>query len=169
MKRSIIGAVVALTVAATTGIALAQDLPQTANQMQQVTVTANPHHYETYDMTLAAGFGLQARVGNTRREYMEAWRETSQLERQRMQGHAKVPLVAVAIDNSASPGTAWQYVLSDAHNHTLAIVNVYCKRAVSAGNRCRMVSLPVAGAAARLAAMAAGQGSLAQVQLQPGR
>jgi hypothetical protein len=51
----------------------------------------------------------------------------------------------VAVDDSSGPGVARQFQLLDADNVTVAIVNVYCKRAVpSGGQHCRLASLPIA-------------------------
>ncbi len=168
MKRTITVIALALTLAGISGIACAQDRPDSAD-MQRVTVTASPGQYETYEMDLDAGFGLQARVGNTHRQFLQASRATAELETLRTHGKAATPFVTVAIDNSARAGSAWQYVLTDRGNRTLAIVNVYCKRAASAGSQCRMVSLPVAGALeqAGLANLPKGSVPLAQIQAMP--
>lgn len=167
MKRSITVVAITLILAGVSGIAAAQNRPDSAN-MQRVTVTATPGHYETYEIALDTGFSLQARVGNTHREYMQAWRAAEQQEALRTQGVAQEPVVTVAIDNSTGSGHAWQYRLSDRHSNTLAVVNVYCKRANAAGSRCRMVSLPVASQSS-LATLVPGRVPLAQVQAEPGR
>lgn len=167
MKRSIIVIATALTIigASASVVASAQDHPDSA-EMQRVTVTASPGQFETYELPLDTGFALQARVGNTHRQYMEAARSTERLETLRMEGRAQVPAVTVAIDNSGR-GQAWQYRIADKGNHTLAIVDVYCRHTPIDGNHCRMVSLPVAGRSA-LAGLPAGRVPLAQVQIGAG-
>lgn len=163
MKRSIMVVVTVLALACGSGIAAAQEGHESATMQRGVTVTATAGHYETYALPLAVGFSLQARVGNTHREYLQATRAASQLEQQRMQGLAQEPFVTVAIDNSTGSGAAWEYRLADQHDRTLAIVDVYCKRAASAGNHCRMVSRRFAGES-DLAVLPGGQTPLALVQ-----
>lgn len=163
MKRSITVIVTVLAFACGSGIAAAQDQQESATLQRGVTVTATAGHYETYAIPLAVGFSLQARVGNTHREYMQASRAASQQEKLRMQGMAPEPFVTVAIDNSTGSGHAWEYRLADQHDRTLAIVDVYCKRAASAGNHCRMVSRRFAGDSS-LAVLPGGQTPLALVQ-----
>jgi hypothetical protein len=168
MKRSITVTVVALALACASGVATAQNHPDDATMQQRVTVTATPGNYETYEIALDTGYSLQARVGNTHRQYMQAWRSAAQLETLRKQGMAQGPFVTVAIDNSTGPGHAWQFRLTDRRSNTLAVVNVYCKHAAAAGGRCQLVSLPVAGRSS-LAALGAERVPLAQVQAEPGR
>lgn len=122
------------------GVSAAQDKTQ-ATTMGNVTVNEVPQ-YETYVADLGAGFTLQALVGHSHRQFVEARRAAGRLESQRKQGMATQPLVAVAIDNSLAPGVAKQFQLIDADNRTIAVVNLYCKRAVpSGGPHCRLTPL----------------------------
>ncbi|HEV2539529.1 MAG TPA: hypothetical protein VGU03_07450 [Frateuria sp.] len=135
MKKLILAMTSALGLASVGGVSLAQN--QTT-QLQNVVVTGE-RAYETYVTHLDAGFQLQALVGHTHGQYVQARRAADQLESQRMQGLAQQPVVSVAIDNSAGPGVARQFQLIDANSETVAIVNVYCKRSMpSEGSRCRM-------------------------------
>jgi hypothetical protein len=138
MKKLILAMTTALGLASVGGVSLAQDQTQTT-QLQNVLVTGQRTPYETYITHLDAGFQLQALVGHTHKQYMQAQRAAEQLESQRMQGLAQQPVVSVAIDNSAGPGVARQFQLIDANSETVAIVNVYCKRSMpSEGQRCQM-------------------------------
>lgn len=136
MKRLII-ATIAFGLVCASGVSIAQEQSQTAN-LRDVTVTALGQ-YETYVVNLKAGYGLEVRVGNTHRQYMRASRSTAKSEMMRKQGMAPSPIVAVAVDNSSGPGLARQIQLFDRMQNTLAIVNVYCKHAAKAGQRCRVV------------------------------
>jgi hypothetical protein len=138
MKRLIIATTIALSLVCIGSAA--QDAIQTTN-LQHVTVNAPPGQYETYIVDLHMGYGFEAFVGNTHREYMQAQREAERLEGLRKQGMARRPLVSVAVDNSTGHGLAKQFQLIDASRNTVAIVNVYCKQFVrSGGNRCEVVS-----------------------------
>lgn len=146
MKHTIIASTLALALVCVSGGSIAQDQSQTANNLQHVTVTATPGQYETYEANLSAGFGLKVRVGNRHAQYLEARRATARLEALRKQGIAQSPFVNVAIDNSSGESHAWQLVLSDQAQRTLAIVDVYCKHyARDGGQRCLLVPRPVAG------------------------
>ena len=162
MKRLIIGTTIALSLACIGSIGATQDTIQATN-LQHVTVNAPPGQYETYIVDLHMGYGFEAFVGNTHRQYMQAQREAERLEGLRKQGMARRSLVSVAVDNSTGHGLAKQFQLIDASRHTVAIVNVYCKQFVrSGGNRCQVVSQsygPASGerlASVRVAHRAAG-------------
>lgn len=136
MKHSMVVTLLTCGLACVASVA-AQD-QTTVTTMQDVTVTGAP--YETYLINLHRDFGLKALVGHTHRNYMQAQKAARQWEVLRMQGLAPRPYVAVAIDDSIGPGTAQQIQLADADRHTLAIVNVYCRRSVQEGaNRCQFV------------------------------
>jgi hypothetical protein len=54
---------------------------------------------------------------------------------------AQQSLVAVAIDNSDGPGVAKRFLVSDSNQTTVAIVDVYCKRApMENGKHCLLFS-----------------------------
>jgi hypothetical protein len=143
MRHLISAITLALGLACVGGVSAAQDETQATN-MRNVTVNAVPQ-YETYVANLDAGFALHALVGHTRRQFVQAQRTTERSESLRKQGMATQPFVAVAVDDSLGPGVARQFQLLDADNVTVAIVNVYCKRAVpSGGQHCRLASLPIA-------------------------
>ena len=145
MKKLILAMTTALGLASVGGVAFAQDQTQTT-QLQNVVVTGERAPYETYVAHLDAGFQLQALVGHTHRQYVQAQRAAGHLESQRMQGLAQQPVVSVAIDDSSAPGVARQFQLVNADSETVAIVNVYCKRSVpSEGPRCRMAPQSTAG------------------------
>jgi hypothetical protein len=138
MKRLIIATTAALGLACVGGTSTAQDDSRTTN-LQNVRVTAAQGQYETYIVDLHAGYQLQALVGNTHRQYVQAQRAAESSEALRKQGVAPLPFVMVAIDNSSGPGIARQIQLSDPTQGTVAIVNVYCRRTASeGGRRCRM-------------------------------
>lgn len=171
MKRTIVVTAITLALACVCGASVAQEQSKTAN-LQHVTVTAARGQYEAYVVNLDAGFDLEVRVGNTRTQYMQAARVTERSEALRKQGMAQSPSVAVAIDNSLGSGFARQVELRDGAQNTLAIVDVYCRQsAMPDGNRCRLVSEPVASHAYSqgLASMPMGRQSLAQVQIDPSR
>ncbi len=165
MKHPMLATFLAGGLACVAGASAAQEETNVTN-MQNITVTGSQAPYETYLINLHRDdYGLQAMVGNTRSQYMQARRAAERWERQRRQGAAPRPYVAVAIDNSYGPGVARQIQLIDSARNTVAIVNVYCKGVVpSAGNRCRFVRRPVATytngqrLASRLPATAAGLG-----------
>ncbi|SFS11811.1 hypothetical protein SAMN05216570_2570 [Dyella sp. OK004] len=140
MKRPIIATTIALGLACIGSVSAAQDEIRTTN-LQYVTVNAPPGQYETYTVDLHKGYGLEAFVGNTHKQYMQAQRAAERSEALRKQGMAQRPLVAVAVDNSTGPGVAKQFQLIDANRNTVAIVNVYCKQYVRAGGpRCQLVA-----------------------------
>ena len=141
MKHPIVATTLALGLACVVGVSAAQDQDQTTN-MQNVTVTGVPGQYETYLVDLNTGHTLQALVGNTHRQYMQAQRAADRSESLRMQSIAWQPLVAVAIDNSSGPGVAKQVQLINTARETVAIVNVYCKRAVPSGSaHCKLAPM----------------------------
>lgn len=166
MKHTILASTFALALAFASSGSIAQNQSQTAN-LQHVTVTATPGQYETYAVDLNTGFGLKVRVGNRHGQYMEAQRATERLETLRKQGMAQSPFVNVAIDNSSGESHAWQILLSDRAQRTLAIVDVYCNHFARDGSdRCRLAPLPVAGSPDQGLASRAVRGvSLAQVQV----
>jgi hypothetical protein len=133
MKRLIIASTIALSLACAGSISAAQDEIHTTN-LQTFTVTATGQ-YETYFVDLHTGYGLKALVGNTHRQYMQAERVAEGSEALRQQGMARQPFVSVAIDNSIGPGVAKRFLLMDSAQSTVAIVDVYCKRAVPAGGK----------------------------------
>ena len=161
MKKLIIATITALGLASVAGVSVAQDQAQTT-RLQDVVVRAP---YETYVANLHTGYQLQALVGHTHRQYVQAQRAADASESLRTRGLALQPLVSVAIDNSSGPGVARQFHLINAANETIAIVNVYCKRAVpSEGPRCRMAPQPMAGTSEQgLASTQAGGVQLAVV------
>ncbi|GLQ46717.1 hypothetical protein GCM10007862_17680 [Dyella lipolytica] len=139
MKRLIIASTVALGLACVGSTSVAQNQTQATN-LQNFTVNAPAVQYETYFVNLPMGYGLEALVGNTHRQYVQAERAAEGSEALRKQGMASRPFVAVAIDNSDGPGVAKRFVLSDSAQNTVAVVDVYCKRAAPEGKRCRLVS-----------------------------
>jgi len=142
MRHLISATTLALGLACVGGVSAAQDETQATN-MRNVTVNALPQ-YETYVANLDAGFTLHALVGNTHRQFAEAKRTADRSESLRKRGMATQPLVAVAVDNSSGPGVARQLQLLDADNVTVAIVDVYCKRAVPSGDpHCRLAPQPI--------------------------
>ena len=166
-KQLIIATTMALGFASVGSVGFAQDETQTTN-MQKVTVTLPPAEYETYVVDLNPGYGLEAHVGNTHRQYVRAQRAARRSEALRMNGMSQRSLVTVAIDNSSAPGVARQIRLIDPARDTIAIVNVYCKRVVSSGGRhCLLTSLPVRGNpySQRLASTQVGRLQLAEVDL----
>jgi len=167
VKKLILATTTALGLASIGGVVLAQDQTQTT-QLQNVVVTGERAAYETYVTQLDAGYQFQALVGHTHRQYMKAQRAADQLESLRMQGLAQQPVVSVAIDNSSAPGVARQFQLVNADNQTVAIVNVYCKRAMpSEGQRCQMAARATAGASAqRVASIEAGDLRVAMVRMR---
>ncbi len=147
MKRSIVVTTIALALACAAGASSAQHASRTTS-LQHVTVTAAPGQYETYTVNLDAGFDLKALVGNTHRQYMEAQRAAERSEALRKQGLAPSPFVAVAIDNSAGLGVAKRFLLLDGNRDTIAIVEAHCRQAApEEGERCQLISLPVASSA----------------------
>jgi len=140
MKHLINATTLAFGLICAGGASAAQDQAQTTN-LRNVTVNAVPGQYETYVADLHTGYSLHALVGNTHRQYVQARRATEQSEAVRQSGTA-VSSVAVAIDNSAGPGVARQIQVFDPARNTVAIVNVYCKRAVpSEGPHCALATL----------------------------
>lgn len=138
MKRLIIATTVALGLVCVGSTSVAQDGSRTTN-LQNVRVTAAQGQYETYVIDLHAGYQLEALIGNSHRQYMQAQRAAESSEALRKQGKALQPLVAVALDNSSGPGIARQIQLNDPVQGTVAIVDVYCKQAAWEGShRCRM-------------------------------
>ena len=167
MKRQIIATTIALGLACVGSVSAAQDQTQTTN-MQNVTVTEAPAQYETYVVDLHMGYGLEALVGTTHSQYVQAQRAAERAEALREQGIPRQPDVAVAIDNSSGPGVAKQIQLIDSAQDTVAIVNVNCKRATSAGGKhCQLAPQPVWNNAygERLALRQAGSLQLVQVDL----
>lgn len=137
MKHLISATTLAFGLVCIGSVSAAQDQTQATN-LRDVTVTAIPGQYETYVANLHTGYTLQALVGHTHRQYMQAWRAADRSETARKQG-IPVSGIAVAIDNSSGPGVAKQYRLIDADRNTVAIVNVYCKRTMpSGGPRCML-------------------------------
>jgi len=140
MKRLIIATTLALGLACVGSASVAQDGSRTTN-LQNVRVAAAQGQYETYVVDLHAGYQLEALVGNTHRQYLQARRAAESSEALRKRGGAPQPLVAVAFDNSFGHGIARQIQLSGPAQGTVAIVNLYCKQAAwEGGHRCRMVS-----------------------------
>ena len=132
MKRLIIATTIALTLACAGSISAAQDETHATN-LPNFTVTAPPGQYETYFVDLHTGYGLEAFVGNTHSQYVQAAQAAERSEALRKRGIAAQPFVAVAIDNSTGPGVAKRVLLFDSTQSTVAIVDVYCKRAAPAG------------------------------------
>lgn len=168
MKKLIIATATALGLASVGGVGLAQDQAQTT-QLQNVVVTGVRAPYETYVTNLQTGYQLQALVGHTHRQYMQARRAADRSESLRRQGLAMQPLVSVAIDNSSGPGVARQVQLINAGRETVAIVNVYCKRAApSDGPRCRLAPQSIRGSRSgeRLASFQAAPVRLAVVDVR---
>ena len=143
MKHLINATTLALGLICAGGVSAAQDETQ-ATTMRNVNVNAVPAKYETYVTDLHTGFMLHALVGHTHRQYVQARQTTERAESLRKQGMATQRHVSVAVDDSSGPGVARQFRLLDADHQTVAIVNVYCKRAVpSGGPHCRLDPLPV--------------------------
>lgn len=142
MKRLIIATTIVLGLACVGSVSVAQDETHTTN-LQNFTVTAPAGQYETYFVDLPTGYGLKAFVGNTHRQYVQAERAAEGAEALRKLGIASQPFVAVAVDNSTGPGVAKRFLLTDSVQNTVAIVDVYCKRAAPEGKRCRLVSRSV--------------------------
>jgi hypothetical protein len=134
MKRLIIATTIALSLACAGSISAAQDETHATN-LENFTVTAPPGQYETYFVDLHTGYGLEAFVGNTHTQYVQAARAAERSEALRKLGIAPQPFVAVAIDNSIGPGVAKRVLLFDAAQSAVAIVDVYCKRAAPAGGK----------------------------------
>lgn len=132
MKHLMIATTTLLGLACAAGVSVAQDQTQTTN-MQNVTVTQLPAPYDVYIADLGLSYKLEAVVGNTHGQYVQARRAVERSEALRVRGLAVKPLVSVAIDNSSGPGTARQIRLINSARETVAIVNVYCKRSVPAG------------------------------------
>jgi hypothetical protein len=144
MKRLIIASTIAFGFMCAGGISAAQDQIQATN-LQNLTVTAPGGNYETYLVDLHMGYGLEALVGNTHMQYVQAERVAEKSEALRKSGMvASQPFVAVAIDNSTGPGVAKRVLLMDSTQSTVAIVDVYCKRAISTGGKhCQLFSRQV--------------------------
>jgi len=143
MKKQIIATAIALGFICVIGVSFAQDQTETTT-MQNVVVTQQPAQYDTYVADLDVGYKLAAVVGNTHRQYVRARWAANQSEALRKNGQALEPVVSVALDNSAGAGMAKQIRLIDAAQNTVAIVNVYCKRAVpSGGPHCRLDPRPM--------------------------
>ncbi len=167
MKKLIIATTIALALAGVGGVSSAQDQTRTTN-MRKVTVDAVRAQYDTYVVDLDVGYKLNALVGNSHRQFVQAQRAAEKSEALRMRGIALQPLVAVAIDNSSGPGVARQIHLINSAQYTVAIVNVYCKRAVpSGGAHCKLapVRMSTNTYSQRLASTQAGQLQLAEVDL----
>ena len=140
MKSLIIASTFSFGLACAGSISAAQDQTQ-ATSLQSLTVTAPVGEYETYVVDLHTGYGLAALVGNTHSQYMQAARAAERSEAQRRMGMAQQPVLVVAIDNSDGPGVAKRFLVSDSSQSTVAIVDVYCKRAVMAsGKHCMLFS-----------------------------
>ena len=168
MKKLIIATTIALGLASVGGVSVAQDQTQ-ATRLQNVVVTGVPTPYETYVTNLHTGYQLQALVGHTHKRYLQAQRAADQSETLRRQGLALQPLVSVAIDNSSGAGVARQIQLINAAHETVAIVNVYCKRAMpSGGPRCRLAPQPTRASMSdqRMASTEAGDLRLAVVAVR---
>lgn len=166
MNKLIIATTAAFGLACIGGVSIAQDQTQTTN-MQDVLVTGVPASYETYVADLHTGYQLQALVGNTRSHYLQAQRAVDRSESLRKQGLAQQPLVSVAIDNSSGAGVARQIQLIDGARNTVAIVNVYCRRAApSGGPHCQLAPQQTDRSDQRLASIQAGQPRLAQVDVR---
>jgi hypothetical protein len=144
MNRLIIASTIALGFACAGSISAAQDQIQATN-LQNLNVTAPVGQYETYFLDLPTGYGLEALVGNTHVQYVQAERAAERSEALRKRGMvASQPFVAVAIDNSTGPGVAKRVLLMDSSQSTVAIVDVYCKRAVPVGGKhCQLFSRQV--------------------------
>lgn len=167
MKRPIIVTTIALGLACIGASSTAQDTSRTTS-LQHVTVTAVPGQYETYVVNLNTGYGLEALVGNTHKQFMQAQRAVENSEALRKQGMAQSPFVAVAVDNSSGPGLARRILLFDSNQNTVAIVDAYCKQAAPAGGKhCQLISRPVSANASgqSLASREIGQLHLAEVDL----
>jgi hypothetical protein len=138
MKRLIIATSIALSVACAGSVGAAQDQIQTTN-LPNFTVTAPAGQYETYFVDLQTGYGLEALVGNTHMQYVQAERAAERSEALRKLGVASQPFVAIAIDNSIGPGVAKRVLLMDSTQSPVAMVDVYCKRVVpSGGKHCQL-------------------------------
>ncbi|MEP6898468.1 MAG: hypothetical protein ABI870_08060 [Rhodanobacter sp.] len=143
MKHLIIATTTVLGLVCAGGVSVAQDRTQTTN-MQNVTVTQVPAPYDTYVADLDVGYTLEAVVGHTHRQYVQARRAADRSEALRMRGLGLQPRVSVAIDNSSGPGVAKQIRLINSALDTVAIVNVYCKRSVpSGGAHCKLDPRPM--------------------------
>lgn len=138
MKRLIIATTIALGLACVGSVSVAQNETHATN-LQNFIVTAPAGQYETYAIDLPTGYGLKALVGNTHRQYMQAERAADRSEALRKQGIAQQLFVAVAIDNSTGPGVAKRFLLTDAVQNPVGVVDVYCKRAAPEGKRCLLV------------------------------
>jgi|GEM_PF-664944 len=134
MKSLIIVSTIAFGLACAGSISAAQDQIQATN-LQNLTVTAPAGQYETYVVDLHTGYGLAALVGNTHSQYMQAARAAERSEALRKGTMAQQSLVAVAIDNSVAPGVAKRILVTDSAQNTVTFVDVYCKRAVPAGDK----------------------------------
>jgi hypothetical protein len=158
MKRMTIATTIAL------GLAGVSSVSAQTTSMQHVTVTGEPAQYEIYAADLHLGYGLEALVGNTHRQYMQAQREAERSEALRRRGLAQRAVVTVAIDNSSGPGVARQIQLIDSAHDTVAIVNMYCKRVVPSGGRHCLLA-PGNTYTQRLASRQAGSPQVAEVEL----
>ncbi|MEP7184345.1 MAG: hypothetical protein ABI767_00790 [Rhodanobacter sp.] len=167
MKHLINATTLVLALACVGGVSAAQDKTRTTN-MRNVTVNELPVQYETYVADLHMGYTLQVLVGHAHRHYVQAQRAAEKSEALRMRGTALQPIIAVAIDDSSGPGVARQIQLTNSAQETVAIVNVYCKRAVpSGGPHCKLAPLPMRTTTdnQRLASMQAGNLQLVEVDL----
>lgn len=165
MKHLIIAATTIFGLACVGGVSVAQDQTHTTN-MQDVTVTQLPAPYDIYIADLGLDYKLEAVVGNTHGQYVQARRAVDRSEALRMRGLALRPLVSVAIDNSSGPGVARQIRLINSARDTVAIVNVYCKRSVpSGGAHCKLAAQPMRANtnSQRLASTQMGQLQLVEV------
>jgi hypothetical protein len=100
---------------------------------------------------------------------MQAQRAADKSEFLRMRGLAAQSLVSVAIDNSSGPGVARQFQLINAARETVAIVNVYCKRAAPSGSpHCMMAPRPTRASTSdqRVASTQAGNLQLAAANVR---
>ena len=169
MQHRIIATTIALGLICAAGTSAAQDAARTTT-LPNISVGTASNQYETYVVELPTGYGLQALVGRTHRQYMQAMRAAEASEALRKQGMAKQAMVTVAIDNSSfDDGVAEQFRLSDPAEGTVAIVDAYCRTFVpSEGRPCRLVSESVATHASdgRLAATRAAQLHLAVADLR---
>jgi hypothetical protein len=139
MKRLIIATTIVLGLACAGSVSAVQDETHATN-LQSFRVTAPPGQYETYFVNLHTGYGMEAFVGNTHRQYVQAERAAERSEALRKLGIAPRPFVAVAIDNSIGPGVATRFLLIDSAQNAVAIVDVYCKRAAPVGGKhCQLV------------------------------
>lgn len=167
MKQLISVTTLAFGLICAAGASAAQDQVQTTT-LQNVNVNAVPGQYETYVADLDTGYALHALVGNTHRQFVKAQRAAEQSESVRQSG-TPATNIAVAIDNTSGPGLARQIQLIDPDRNTVSIVNVYCRRAVVAGDpHCALVPMPTqtGNAGERVASTQASYPQVAVVDLR---